>query len=105
MAEATQIAQLRTWIAEPTQTTYTDEVLSERIDGAESLRLLASAIWDEKAASYAGLIDVKEGNSDRKLSQLLSNAQKMAIRFGQVTETGAETPVRRASRTRPIERQ
>lgn len=103
MATATQIADLRRLIDEPTQDNFTDATLDVRIDahGDADLRLLASTIWREKAAQYAGLVDVREGNSTRNLSQLYKQALEMATSLG-----GAESVVttRRPARTRPIER-
>lgn len=101
MATALQIADLRALIDEPDQTSYTDDALSARIDAVEGdLYSLASQIWREKAARYAGLIDVQEGSSNRKMSQLYQNALSMA---SSLTITVTEASPKRA-RTRPIER-
>lgn len=104
MATAEQIIELRRLTDEVGSSTYTDEVLSVRIDGATTLHLLASDIWREKAATYAGLVDIKEGSSDRKLSQLYTAALKMADALGTATDDGEPVTVRRPGRTRPIER-
>lgn len=104
MAEPTEIAELRRLINEPDDVTpYTDLELSNRIDASESVRQLASGIWVEKAAAYADLIDIKEGNSDRKLSQLRSQALAMATGLAATDEAGV-TSTSRHSRTRAIER-
>jgi hypothetical protein len=102
MATAADIAELRRLINEPTSETYTDIVLSARIDTSDSLRGLAATIWREKAATFAGLVDVKEGSSDRKLSQLYKQALEMATNF----ESGADVVAagRAPARTRQIER-
>lgn len=102
MATTEQLAELRRLVDEPTQDPYTDAVLSLRIDAASSIQELAGAIWREKAATFAGLVDVREGNSDRKLSQL----HKQAIAMAESFESGALAVIsdRRATRTRPIER-
>lgn len=101
MADAAAIAELRRLIDEPDQTTYTDDVLSARLDAVGGdTHALASTIWREKAARYAGLIDVKEGSSDRKMSQLYQQALKMSDSF----LVGGAVVVRRPARTRPIER-
>jgi hypothetical protein len=106
MASATQIADLRRLIDQPDDVApWTDAVLSSRIDALgvdPDLRALAGSVWSEKAASYAGLVDVKEGNSDRKLSQLHKQALSMAESFGAVPD---DTNGRRATRTRQVERQ
>lgn len=103
MATAEDIAELRRLTDEPTQVTYTDEVLNVRLDAADSMKLLAASIWREKASTLAGLADVREGNSSRNLSQLYKQALDVANSF--TAEVNAETGGgRRPSRTRPIER-
>lgn len=106
MATPEQIAELRRLISQPDDVApWTDAVLSARIDalaGAD-LRILAATIWSEKAASYADLVDVREGNSDRKLSQLYKQANDMAAAFSAAVEVSVTSS--RVSRTRPIERQ
>jgi hypothetical protein len=104
MADATQIAELRRLINELDDVApYTSAELSDRIDSSTSVRMAASSIWTDKAAGYADLIDVQEGNSSRKLSQLRTNALDMAATFATTDEGGVISTVRR-SRTRPIER-
>lgn len=106
MADAATIVALRELINEPVDAEpWTDAYLAGRIDGWEgNLDTLAGRLWTKKAAMYADLIDVKEGNSDRKLSQLHKQALTMADSF-LVDESGETiTTTRRASRTRPIER-
>ena len=104
MAEAAEVAELRRLINEPTDAApWTDAVLSARIDANEgTLVSLAATIWREKAASFAGLVDIKEGNSDRKMSQLYKQALEMASSLGGGDEA---LVVRRPTRTRKIERQ
>ncbi len=100
MATPEQVTELRRLINEPDNVEpWTDAVLGARIDAATgSLTTLAATIWSEKAAQYAGLVDVKEGSSDRKLSQLHRQALDMAASFA--PGDGA-----RGTRTRRIERQ
>lgn len=103
MATATQIAELRRLINEPTNAEpWTDAVLGARIDAADGdMPSLAGTIWREKAATYASMIDIKEGNSDRKLSQLHKQALAMADSLaGSVSASFG----RRGATTRPIER-
>lgn len=105
MADGTAIAQLRKMVNEPTTDTYTDEQLSDLIDAAAgNLNVVAVEVWQQKAASYAELTDVQEGNSIRKMSNLYSQALKMA---GYYATSGEPTPLpgaTRVSRTRCIER-
>jgi hypothetical protein len=100
MATTEQITELRRLINEPDNAEpWTDAALGLRIDAVTSLTELAATIWSEKAAQYAGLVDVKEGSSDRKLSQLHRQALDMAASFGAGDSTA------RGARTRRIERQ
>jgi thymidine phosphorylase len=102
VATADQISSLRLLIAQPDDIAPWDDVtLGVRIDESDSLEALAAVIWREKAASYAGLVDMKEGNSDRKLSQLHSQAFAMAVSF----ESASGVSARRPAKTRRIERQ
>lgn len=104
MATTEDIAELRRLINEPDNVApWTDLVLDARIEADPDLVALASAIWREKAATYAGLVDVKEGNSDRKLSQLYKNALEMSTSLG-VSATATVSAGRRTT-TRRIERQ
>lgn len=105
MAEAVTVAELRRLIHELEDVEpWSDVTLSARIDAHDgSLNSLAAIIWREKAASYAGMIDIKEGNSDRKLSQLHKQALAMADGLGGSVDVELET--RRPTRTRKIDRQ
>jgi hypothetical protein len=106
VATSDQIAELRRLINEPDESVYSDIVLAARLDEEGStINGTASSIWREKAATYASLIDVQEGNSNRKLSQLQVNALKMAeaVLVGDSGE--AITGTSRPARTRQIERQ
>jgi hypothetical protein len=102
MASAEQIAELRRLINEfETTEPWTDAALGARIDATDDITALAATIWREKAATYAGLVDMKEGNSDRKLSQLYKQALDMSAALG-----GGDGAAggRRPAMTRPIER-
>lgn len=78
MATSEAVAALRLLIAEPTQDTYDDETLSARLDSATNEYVLAYDIWTEKAAAAAGLVDMSEGGSTRKLGDLHEQALAMA---------------------------
>lgn len=108
MADATTIADLRRLINEPTDTEpWTDTYLSGRIDAwlltGGTVQGLAATIWREKASEYSELIDIQEGSSNRKLSQLMTQALKMAEGLDGGAAVIATSGPRR-SRTRPIER-
>lgn len=104
MATPQQIADLRQLIDEATSESYTDQQLSDRLDASTSVRGLASVIWAEKAARYSGLVDVKEGSSDRKLSQLYKNALEMSRSFAVEEDGEPVTTSKRPARTRRIVR-
>lgn len=107
MAEAATIADLRRLINEPDNAEpWTDEYLSGRIDAfvlsGGTIQGLAATIWREKASEYSELIDIQEGSSNRKLSQLMTQALKMAEGLDGGAAVAVTGPKR--SRTRPIER-
>lgn len=102
MASADDIAALRRMVHEPTTATYSDLVLSARIDAAANINAAAAAIWNEKAARYAELVDVKEGSSSRSLGDLHGQALAMAKSFQEASD--ATTGGSGRSRTRAIER-
>jgi hypothetical protein len=77
MATAQEIADLRKAVAEPTAELYDDAALGLIFDTEGSLDAAALQVWTEKAASFAGLVDISEGGSQRKNSDLLKNALQM----------------------------
>lgn len=91
MAEAILIEELRraTNILENAEP-YTDDYLSSLLDSL-GFELAATQLWTEKAASYAGMVDVTESGSSRRMSQLADNALKMAQSFNQSTSAGSFT--------------
>jgi hypothetical protein len=99
------LTRLRRFIAEPTDANgYTDQVLSDMFDAAGGdVNITAADVWREKAGKAADLVDVSEGSSSRKMSQVSANALKQADFYESltVTATGAVT---RGARTRAIER-
>ncbi len=103
MATTDQITALRLLIAEAGETTYTDEVLGDRIDAANGdLNLVAMEVWTEKASKFSTLVDITEGGSSRKNSQLASNALTMAAHFRGIVEDG--TPGVRGTRIKKLTR-
>lgn len=63
----------------------------------------AAEIWSEKTAQYAELIDISEGSSVRKLSQLHNQAAAMVKRFSELA-TPATPGIDGAAYTAPITR-
>jgi hypothetical protein len=73
------VYRLRRLIGEMTTAVYSDEELEAKIaeytvDDAVDLEAAALAVWYEKAARAANMVDVNESGSDRNLSQLYKNA-------------------------------
>lgn len=104
MATAEEIAAFRLIVDEQDGTTYTDELLSSRLDAADDLNALASMIWLEKAAKYARLVDIQEGTSRRSLSQMQEQALAMATKYGGLADVDGTAPVGKRTTTRAIER-
>ncbi len=88
MASAEQIAELRRKISEPDEATYTDANLNTQIDDASGdIDSVAVEIWEEKAATYAELVDISEAGSSRKNGQLYKNALDMARYYSASTDS------------------
>lgn len=90
MATIEDVSQLRLMIAEPDETTYTDAMLGALLDtyagGTVPLSRAARDVWYQKAATYAELVDISEGGSQRKNGDLHKRALTMAELYqGQVT--------------------
>lgn len=103
MAEAAEIEELRRLISQPDDVApWTDVALGERIDDhTGTMQSLAAEIWREKAATAASLVDMKEGNSSRSLSQL----QEQALRMAASLDSADVVSTARPTRTRKIDRQ
>lgn len=83
MASPEERARLRRNVGEVGSSTYTDAELDVYINEAgDDLDVAAATIWQEKAASYAELVDIAEAGSSRKNSDLYKNAIDMAAKYG-----------------------
>jgi hypothetical protein len=91
MATAEEIASFRLLIAEPDENTYTDAALSDILDAASGPNAAAGAIWTQKAAAAATLVNVSESGSSRSLGDLQKNALNMAQLFNGAAETDPVT--------------
>lgn len=107
MATIDDVAQLRLMIAEPDETTYTDAMLGALLDsyagGTVPLSRAARDVWQQKAAAYADLVDISEGGSQRKNSDLWKRATSMAELFAaqaDAEDSGASRATRIARLTR-----
>lgn len=107
MAKVVEIAELRLAIGEEKdENPYTDRFLNDVIDGEGGVNAAAARIWGHKAASAAGLVDVTEGGSSRKLGDLYKNALAMQKTYENRAAADAGQPTVPASyaSTRPIAR-
>lgn len=105
MAKYTEIAELRLAIGESAdEEPYTDRFLNDLIDGKGSVSAAAASIWGHKAAAAAGLVDVTESGSSRKLGDLYKNALAMEKTYADKAAEEAGTPTVRRTTTRPIVR-
>lgn len=84
MATTPQITELRSLINDTSDPyTFPAPELGGYIDAVNGdLRLAASTVWSIKAARLAGLVDVTEGSSSRKLGSLYKQALEMATYYG-----------------------
>lgn len=87
MATSEQITQFRRMIGELTDgEPWTDAYISAMIDASASLNRAASRAWLEKAAFYAGMVDMGESGSTRRLSQLRQGALEMSQYYAKLAE-------------------
>lgn len=94
MATTQQVAELRLEIKEPLDVEpYTDAFLAGLID-AYGVTASAYRVWISKRNAVANLVDITEGGSSRKMSQLFDNYAKIVATY----ETAGDTP---ASAGRP----
>lgn len=100
MATPNQIAELRITIQEIANVApYTDEFLGNLIDDF-GMTEAAHKVWIAKRNMVASLVDISEGGSSRKNSQLFESYSKIVAGY----EEGESPSGRRAPRTREITR-
>lgn len=58
--------------------TYSDTAIGALVDELGGVEAASAAVWRQKAAAAAELVDVSEAGSSRKLSDLHKNATAMA---------------------------
>lgn len=105
MATPQQIQQLRRLADYHETDPYDDTQLSTIVDET-SLYRAAERLWNERAASLVGLVNVSESGSSRSLGDMHKNALAMAAHFRKLAETD-EAPVdtTRFATTRPAVRE
>jgi len=90
---------LRLAVDELTDTSfYTDDYLSDMIDGVGQ-DSAAADIWAQKAAKYAALVDISEGGSSRKNSDLQVNALRMSALYSDRVAAAEQQQVAAAMHT------
>lgn len=76
MASAGDIAEVRLNTDEPSDETWTDEVIGGYIDTL-GVAGASSKIWGQKAGRYASLVDTTEAGASHAFSDLSKNAIAM----------------------------
>lgn len=88
------VRRLRPLVAEPTMEIYSDSLLAAYLTrNALDPNVTAAEIWREKAAGYAELVDVTEGSSSRKMSQLHGQATTQAKMYSDSASTSSSGKV------------
>ncbi|QNN98585.1 hypothetical protein SEA_MORTYSMITH_18 [Microbacterium phage MortySmith] len=101
MATPAQIAEVRANTQEYVNVApYTDEYIGGLID-SYGITETEHKIWIAKRNTVANLVDISEGGSSRKNSQLFEAYNKIVAGY---EEGGVSPSGRRAPRTRAIER-
>lgn len=77
MATEAEIAYVRRMASEPTETIFSDEMISAMID-ADGTDATIASIWETKAASFVTSVDVTEAGASHKFSDVYKNAAAMA---------------------------
>lgn len=103
MASAADIATLRRLVAEPDNTTYSDNDLSALID-TNGMDGAAYEVWVQKAASLSSAVTISEGGSTRQNSDLIKNAQSMAGVFAARRDAADSTSAHGGTRISKIRR-
>lgn len=102
MATQNEIANLKLMIGD---TTLSDAQLGQILDAAECANAAAAQIWGQKAAEYAGLVNISEAGSSRSMGGLHQNALNMAKYYADLGCPGQDPPVTATrTQTRAIER-
>lgn len=98
MATPQQIAELRLEVKEADNVApYTDEFLGGLFD-AYGVTGAAQRVWVAKRNAVANLVDISEGGSSRKMSQLFDNYEKIVNSYQTTIETTAEAARRPMTR-------
>lgn len=97
--------QIRRATGEWEDSTYLDAYFDRFLDETGGdVNGAAALVWQEKAASYAELVDMSEAGSSRKESQLYANAMDMMARYDAMSGQVGGLEPGSYSTTRPIVR-
>lgn len=80
MATAADILTVRNNTAEPSDSQYTDEDISDLVDSL-GVAGTSADIWRQKAARFAGLVNVSESGASHSYSDLSRSALAMATKW------------------------
>ena len=87
-----------------TDTMFTDAEIEDFLEqGYDSAFAAAYYGWMEKAANYAALVNVNEGNAAREMSDLHRQAMRMADRYVGYVETPSRGRARMGNIVRATE--
>ena len=100
MQELELVAEVKSLL--PGQTLTDDEIIVA-YNETDSFNAMMAILWRRIASRQAGLVDIQEGSSSRKLSQLYTQALVMAERY-EASAAGLEPTGPRPGRTRRIVR-
>lgn len=104
MASIADVRKLRALIAEPDDSSYSDQALATFLEGSSGPESVAYEIWVEKAAKYAELVNISEAGSSRAMGDLHEQALTMVRHFSPYGPVLPNSPavLSRQSRTRRI---
>lgn len=103
-ADLSDVAMLRRLTDELTDSNFGDAFLADLLaSNGGDVNKTASAVWSMKAAASAGLVDVTESGSSRKLSDVSANALAMSKYLAGAGSTVAEA-ASGVTRVRQIQR-
>lgn len=80
-------------------TGYSDDALQTLLDAGLTVNEISGNIWQEKASSYAALVNVSESGSTRALGDLHKNALAMSKHFNSLTTVQEAAVVGKRTRT------
>lgn len=100
-----ETAELRRLVNEPVEDSeYTDAMLDAFIAAHTSMNKTAAHVWRLKAAKYADLVSMSEGNSSRQWSNAYKQALEMAKSYEELADSESPSSGRPTATSRKIVR-